>query len=156
MPVVPLRWVLIRDPEGKFKTQALLSTNLAATPQQIITWFVMRWQVEVTFAESRAHLGLETQRQWNDLAIARTTPCLLGLYSLVTLLAADLRTRQQLTVRKSAWYTKEVATFSDTIALVRRHLWAQQSLQMSPTESNMIKVPRALIERFTDALCYAA
>lgn len=87
---------------------------------------------------------------------SRTTPCLLGLYSLVTLLAAGLSTRQQLTVRSAAWYTKEVATFSDTIALVRRHLWSQQSFQLSHTEANMIKGPRALIERFTDALCYAA
>lgn len=156
MPAVPIRWVLIRDPLRKFATQALLSTNTDATPQQIITWFVMRWQVEVTFEESRAHLGVETQRQWNDLAIARTTPCLLGLYSLVTLLAADLRTRQALTARQSAWYTKEAATFSDTIALVRRCLWSHQHFQMSPTDTEMIKVPRALIERFTDTLCYAA
>lgn len=156
MPAVPIRWVLIRDPLGKFSTQALLATNLEATPQQIIEWFIMRWQVEVTFEEARAHLGLETQRQWNDLAIARTTPCVLGLYSLVTLLAADLRTQQRLTGRSAAWYTKEVATFSDSIALVRRHLWSHQHFQMSETQSDMIKVPRSLIERFTDALCYAA
>jgi len=156
MPAVPIRWVLIRDPAGKFATQALLSTNLAATPPQIIEWFVMRWQVEVTFEEARAHLGVETQRQWNGLAIARTTPCLLGLYSLVTLLAADVRTHHPLTARSAAWYTKEVATFSDTIALVRRHLWSHQHFQMSETQSDMIKVPRSLIERFTDTLCYAA
>lgn len=156
MPAVPIRWVLIRDPLGKFATQALLSTNLDAMPQRIIEWFVMRWQVEVTFEESRAHLGVETQRQWNDLAIARTTPCLLGLYSLVTLLAADLRTHQPLTARSAAWYTKEVATFSDTIALVRRHLWSHQHFQMSGTQSDMIKVSRSLIERLTDTLCYAA
>jgi hypothetical protein len=76
MPAVPIRWVLIRDPQEKFATQALLSTQLAATPQQILAWFVRRWQMEVTFEEARAHLGMETQRQWSEKAIARTTPCL--------------------------------------------------------------------------------
>ena len=35
----------------------------------------------------RTHLGVETQRQWSDLAIARTTPALLGLFSWTTLAA---------------------------------------------------------------------
>jgi len=86
---VPIRYVLVRDPKGKFATQALLCTDLAASPQQILDWFVQRWQLEVTFQEVRRHLGVETQRQWNDLAIDRSTPVLLGVFSLVTLL--DLR-----------------------------------------------------------------
>jgi hypothetical protein len=89
-PVIPIRWVLIRDPEGEFETQALLSTRLAATPEQILGWFVRRWAMEVTFEEAQAHLGIETQRQWSEKAIARTTPALLGLYSLVTLMASSL------------------------------------------------------------------
>ena len=82
-----IRWVLIRDPKGKFKSQDLLCTDLYEEPEQILKWFVMRWQLEVTFHEVRDHLGVETQRQWADWAIARTTPSLLGLFSLVTLLA---------------------------------------------------------------------
>jgi hypothetical protein len=80
-------WVLIRDPKGEFKTQALLCTDLNADPQKILSWFVMRWQLEVTFQEMRRHLGFETQRQWSDMAIRRTTPALLSLFSLVTLFA---------------------------------------------------------------------
>ena len=156
LPVVPLRWVLIRDPQEKFETQALLCTKLEATPQQILEWFVQRWQVEVTFEEARAHLGLETQRGWSDKAIARTTPCLLGLYSVVALLAARLRETEEVSVRQAAWYVKEKPTFSDTIALVRRHLWQQASFQMSQSDREMDKVPRALLERLTEALCYAA
>ena len=87
MPIVPIRWVLIRDPLGKFDPQALLCTDPAQDPVQVLRWFAQRWQVEVTFREVRDHLGVETQRQWSDKAIARTTPCLL---SLVTLLAAQL------------------------------------------------------------------
>jgi hypothetical protein len=156
MPSVPIRWVLVRDPLGKFETQALLSTKLEAEPQQILEWFVLRWTVEVTFEEVRAHLGVETQRQWSEKAIARTTPCLLGLYSLTTLLAASLLKQQELPIRRAAWYVKQSATFSDTIALVRRYLWSHQHFQMSQITSDMIKVPRSLVERLTETLCYAA
>jgi len=156
MPAVPIRWVLVRDPLEKFSTQALLSTNLDATPQQILEWFVLRWTVEVTFEETRAHLGIETQRQWSDKAIARTTPCLLGLYSVVTLLAGRLLDEQSLPVRRAAWYSKESATFSDTIAFVRRWLWSYQHFQMSEIKTDIIKVPRSLVERLTETLCYAA
>jgi len=87
LPVVPIRWVVVRDPQGEFATQALLCTDLGARPEQILRWFVLRWQMETTFQEARRHLGVETQRQWSELAIRRTTPALLGLFSLVTLLA---------------------------------------------------------------------
>jgi len=153
---VPIRWVLVRDPQEKFSTQALLSTGLGAEPAEILGWFVKRWQMEVTFGEARAHLGVETQRQWSDKAIARTTPCLLGLYSLTTLLAARLLAAQSLPVRREAWYAKQGATFSDTIAFVRRCLWSHQHFQMSAMKADMIKVPRALLERLTETLCYAA
>jgi hypothetical protein len=156
MAAVPIRWVLIRDPLGKFSTQALLSTKLECAPQQILEWFVRRWQMEVTFEEARAHLGVETQRQWSDKAIARTMPCVLGLYSLITLLAARLLNERSLPARRAAWYAKESATFSDTIAFVRRFLWRHQHFQMSETETDIIKVPRSLLERLTETLCYAA
>jgi hypothetical protein len=87
LPAVPIRWVLVRDPQGEFATQALLCTDLGADPEQIVGWFVLRWQMETTFQEARRHLGMETQRQWSELAIRRTTPALLGLFSIVTLLA---------------------------------------------------------------------
>ena len=87
LPAVPVRWVLIRDPQKEFKPQALLCTDLGADPQKILSWSVMRWQLEVTFQEMRRHLGFETQRQWSELAIGRTTPALLGLFSVVTLFA---------------------------------------------------------------------
>ena len=95
MPAVPLRWVLVRDPAGKFSTQALLSTKLDAEPGQILEWFVRRWTVEVTFEEARAHLGVETQRQWSEKAIARTTPALFALYSLVTGCVAKINSRHE-------------------------------------------------------------
>jgi hypothetical protein len=122
MPALPLRWVLIRDPLKQFETQALLCTEPEATPLFILECFVQRWQVEVTFEEARAHLGVETQRQWSSKAIARTTPCLLGLYSIVTLATQELFSTGQLYQRCAAWYPKPQVTFSDTIAGVRSAL----------------------------------
>lgn len=153
---LPIRWVVIRDPQEKFETQALLCINLAARPEQIITWFIKRWQLEVTFAEARRHLGIETQRQWSDNAIGRTTPCLFGMYSIVTMLAQELANEKKLSLRTSAWYEKKEATFSDAIAAVRRYLWADQHFQTSQTGAEMIKIPRVFVERLTDTLCYAA
>jgi hypothetical protein len=156
MPVIALRWVLIRDPLGQFETQALLCTDVHATPAFILDCFVQRWQMEVTFEEARAHLGVETQRQWSDKAIARTTPCLLGLYSIVTLLAQPLFETGQISLRSASWYPKPQATFSDTIASVRRWLWSHEHFSTSLYEPDMIKIPRLLLDRFIDSLCYAA
>jgi len=154
---VPLRWVLIRDPEGKFKIQALLCTDLDTDPQKIVCWFVMRWQLEVTFQEVRRHLGFETQRQWSEMAIRRTTPALLGLFSLVTLFAQGRMRQAAGTFRQAGWYHKRHPTFADALALVRKELWTQeQTFYGSPSATDTVKVPRAFVERLTDAVCYAA
>jgi len=153
---VAIRWVLIRDPQEQFKAQALLSSTLEHTAEQIVTWFVRRWTMEVTFEAARAHLGMETQRQWNDRAIARTTPALLSLYSIITLTAHLLMEKGASCVRSTAWYTKSDPTFSDAIALVRRHLWDHIHFSTSPQETDMIQIPRVFFERFMDAMTYAA
>jgi DDE superfamily endonuclease len=156
LPVVPLRWVLIRDPQQQFRTQALLCTDLSVPPVQVVQWFILRWQLETTYAEVRAHLGIETQRQWADRAIARTTPCLLALFSLITLLASDLHQRGKLRLRPSAWYHKSQLTFSDTIAAVRQQLWTSSLFPWSSPQQDRIEIPRLLFQHLTEALCYAA
>jgi hypothetical protein len=158
LPAVPVRWVLIRDPEGRFQSQALLCTDLQADPERIVGWYVMRWQVEVTFQEARRHLGFETQRQWSEMAIRRTTPALLGLFSLVTLFAHRRMARAAGVFRRAAWYRKRHPTFADALAVVRKELWAQEERTFcgSPWATDTIKVPRAYVERLTEAVCYAA
>ena len=157
LPAVPLRWVLIRDPQGEFETQALLCTDLATEPEQIISWFVRRWQMEATFQEVRQRLGFETQRQWSEKAIRRTAPALLALFSLVTLFAHRRMAQEgSRAIRRAAWYEKPRPTFSDALALVRKELWAQGSLCGSHQQDETVKVPRAFVERLTDAVCYAA
>ena len=132
LPVVPIRWVLVRDPESRFAPQALLCTEPTREPAQIVGWFVRRWTVEVTFQEARAHLGVETQRQWSDTAIARTTPCLLALFSIVTLLAARLQVRQRQRIAAAAWYPKPRPTFADALAAARYAIWHERTLATSP------------------------
>lgn len=154
-PVVPLRWVLVRDPEGEFKAQAFLSTDLDLSAQQILEYYIERWAVEVTFEESRAHLGVETQRQWSDLAIARTTPSLFALYSIVTLIGSDLDALGKLVIRTASWYKKEHATFSDVLAAVRAEAW-ENSLSMSPVKGDMAIIPRSLYRGMISTLCYGS
>jgi len=155
-PTVPLRWVLLRDPAGQFEPQALLSTDPTVPPAQIVAWFVARWPLEVTFQEVRAHLGVETQRQWSDLAILRTTPALLGLFSLVTLFAQARLDGQPLPVRQAAWYAKTAPTFSDTLAFVRQLLWPIAVFSTSPSSDEVVEIPRALFDRLTGTLAFAA
>ena len=156
LPPVDLRWVLLRDPRGQSDPQALLSTDPTVSPAQLIAWFVSRWPVEVTFHEVRAHLGVETQRQWSDLAILRTTPALLGLFSLVTLFAQARLDAQPLPVRQAAWYAKTAPTFSDTLAFVRQLLWPVTVFSTSPSSDDVVEIPRALFDRLTDTLAFAA
>ncbi|HZQ08581.1 MAG TPA: transposase [Anaerolineae bacterium] len=155
-PPLPIRWVIVRAPFGRFKTQALLCTDLNAAPIQIIEWFIQRWQMEVTQREVREHLGVETQRQWSDLAILRTTPALFGLFSLVTVLAHRLAQRGKVLTRQTAWYAKPRPTFSDALAAVRLELWRQPTFQMSKNNQDVAKLPNAIFKRFAQALCYAS
>lgn len=153
---VAIRWVVVHCPAGEFKDQAFFCTDQTVAPTQIIAWFVLRWNLEVTFEDARAHLGLETQRQWSDPAIARTTPCLFGLYALITALAQQWAAAQPLPFRTTAWYHKEEATFADAIAFVRRTLWLKLNCVDSATAGDSVLIPRAAFERLLETLCYAA
>ena len=155
LPTVPLRWVMVRDPQHKLEPQAFLCTDETVEPEQILAWFIRRWQIEVTFEEARAHLGMETQRQWSSRAIARTTPAILALYSIVTLTAKQLVPKDDVMTRHAAWYAKDSPTFSDTIALVRRSLWSEEIYSGSRDQRDTLKIPRALFDRLTETVCYA-
>jgi hypothetical protein len=156
LPPVPIRWLLVRDPDGELEPQAFLATDLAVTSEDMLRWFVCRWQLEVTFQEARAHLGMESQRQWTDRAILRTTPALLGLFSLVCLWAHDLFGQHALAPKATAWYPKGHLTLSDAIAAVRREIWQHQISCTSRTGAEHIKIPRTIWNRMANALAYAA
>lgn len=156
VPPVAIRWVLIRDPQGQYEPMALLCTDQQVEAVQIVEWCVLRWTVEVTFHEVRTHLGVETQRQWSDLAILRTTPALLGLFSLVTVFAQQLLEGQPFPVRQAAWYSKSLPTFSDTLAFVRQHLWPSSFFSVSSTKADTVHIPRALFDHLVHTLACAA
>ena len=158
LPPAPIRWVLVRDPSGQREPQAFLSTNLDDKPEAILGRFVWRWRIETTFQEVRRHLGVETQRQWSDLAIRRTTPVLLGLFSLVTLWAGELMGDAAAAPhpRTAAWYAKPLPTFSDAIAAVRRALWCPVELSMSRPSQVTVEIPVTLLRRLVDIVAYAA
>ena len=130
---------MVRDPRQIFKTQALLCTDPKVSAEQIIQWFVRRWQVEVTFHEVRTHLGVETQRQWAALSILRSTPALLGLFSIVTLLANLHAQKQELPIQQTAWDKKELPTFSDALRLVQQTLFAYPYFRTSFSHAEIRK-----------------
>jgi hypothetical protein len=156
LPPVAIRYVLVADPEGKLRMEAFFCTDLKATPVQILQWVVMRWSVEVTFEEARAHLGLETQRQWSNQAIARTTPVLLALFSLVTVLALRLSQDGQIPIPMTAWYHKTEPTFADCLALVRRHLWRARYLVNSTAQAEFMQFPREVLDLLIHDVPWAA
>jgi hypothetical protein len=154
-PVLPIRWILVRDPKGRLEPRAYFSTCTHDQPRAIVHQFIKRWSIETTFEESRAHLGPETQRQWSDRAIERTTPCLLGLYSVVALLAHALRPDGKVNVQGAAWYPKAHATFTDVLAVVRQHLWGDLSSSTSTHAPDLVGIPRSELSRLLQAVCYA-
>ena len=155
---VPIRWVVVRDPHGEFDPQALLCTDPKIDALDVVAFFVLRWRLEVTFEEVRAHLGVETQRQWSDLAIARTTPILLGLFSWVTLAAHELQAEVVVfPVWRAAWYRKKLPTFSDALALLRSRLWRCSGVfGRSYSGGEVIEIPKPLFDSMLGTLCYAA
>lgn len=155
-PPVAIRYVLVRDPTGQLRDAAFACTQLAASAAQIIEWFVLRWSVEVTFEESRAHLGIESGRQWSDLAIGRTTPALLGLFSLVTLLALRLASEGKVPVNQTAWYSKAEASFSDCLVFVRKHCWALENFVSSAQTAESVLIPSKVLNHLISCLALAA
>jgi DDE superfamily endonuclease len=152
---VPIRWVLVRDVADEFEPQGFLCTDLEADPLDILRYFVRRWSMEGTFAEVRRHLGVETQRQWSDRAISRTTPALLGLFSLVTLWASE-GLDDGIVPRRAAWYLKPQLTFSDALAAVRHRLWTSTTFSTSAHSVDTTKIPRALLDRLIQVACFPA
>jgi hypothetical protein len=150
---VAIRWVLVRDPSGEKEPQAFLCTDQQAEPADILRWFVRRWRTETTFEEARRHLGMETQRQWSDLAVLRTTPALLALFSLVTLWASQLAVERGPVLECVRWYPKPLPTFSDALALVRHELWAAQISATSPTTGTSPNASAAPIGRLLLVAC---
>ena len=140
-----IRWVLVKDPDGVLTTIPLFSSDINQEPISIVEAFVNRFSIEILFEESRAHLGMETQRQWSNQAIIRSTPLIFAMFSIVCLIALNLLSTETFSVHSTAWHKKnnDEATFSDVIAYVRRYCWAGRYLINSQKNDELIKLKRA-------------
>jgi hypothetical protein len=154
-PPLPLRWVISRDPTGKREARFYFATDQTISGLDIVLAFMARWAAEVTFEECRAHLGIQTQRQWSATAIERSTPCLLALYSLVTLWVSQLYPKGDLPIQHTAWYRKSQATFSDVLAALRFCLWNPFSYPTLPDNPDVILLPRSEVSRLVAAACFS-
>lgn len=153
---VPLRWVLIRDPKKEYKPIAIACTNLELSALDITAHYISRWSCEVTFEEARAHLGIETQRQWSDLAILRTTPCLLASFSIITIWADLLNQQHKILLQQSTWYQKTHPTFSDAIASVRYEIYGLGKFSTSRLKVKTLKIPWIFFKHLTLVIARAA
>lgn len=151
---VAIRWVLVRCPENSFQPTALFCSAQSVKAKQIILWFMARWNIEVTFEEGRAYLGFATQRHWSVRAVERTTPALMGLFSLVVVMAQTLQPKQ-LPIRQASWYPKQEATFSDALAAVRRDLWANFDYSTSADGADLHLIPETLVLSLLDLAAYS-
>lgn len=156
---IPIRWVLVKDPKGKKETVAILCTDQEMSAQEIVEDFVKRWYGEVTFQEVRAHLGVETQRQWNEKSIARSTPILMALFSIVTLWADSLYQLSGPETFSTAWYQKKHITFSDALTTVRYRIWGEvieNKLWISPKNGNIHNLDHTILNHLAFMLARAA
>ena len=153
--MVPVRWVFVHDVEGTHRDEYFYSTDPAMPPQQIVSLYTGRWSIEVTFQEVRAHLGFATPRNWSKKSVLRTAPCLLGLFSVVSLIFHRHTRGRSVRPASFAWYAKKEATFGDAMTCVRRLCWSEV-FQQSPKHAGVAKLSRPLRLMLLDQLSRAA
>jgi hypothetical protein len=154
--LVPIRWVFVHDLDGTHEDRYVYSTDPTLSPAAIVTLYTGRWSIEVTFQETRQHLGLATPRNRKDKSVLRTVPCLLGLFSVIAMLF--YRHTRGTMPRPGAypWYAKSEVTFSDALAAVRRLLWQQTVFAGLNQHAALNKLPRKLRDTVLDQLSLAA
>ena len=154
--LVPIRWVFVRDDTGKRRDEYFYTTNPSFSAATIIHWFTCRWSIETTFQEMRAHLGFETTRGWAVKTVLRTGPCLLGLFSVVSLIYHEHLKQRAPQLGHRPGYVKAEPTFSDAIAAVRRLFWEKTLFAQPLARDAMQKLPRQLRQLVFDQLCQTA
>lgn len=152
--LVPLRWVFVRDQDGTHRDEYFYSTDPTLTAEAIIGHYTGRWNIETTFQEMRAHLGLESTRGWSQQTVSRTAPCLFGLYTVVTLLYLELPAAER--SGAVSWPGKGHVTFSDALTGVRRWLWEHWVFPQAGGGTAVQKLPQPLRQILLTALAPAA
>lgn len=153
--LVAVRWVFVHDVQGTHRDEYFYSTDPAMPPQQIVSLYTGRWSIEVTFQEVRVHLGFATPRNWSRKSVLRTAPCLLGLFSVVSLIFHRHTRGQGMRPVSRPWYAKAEITFGDAMTCVRRLCWSEV-FQQSPKHTGVTKLPGPLRIMLLDHLSRAA
>ena len=154
-PLIPVRWVFVRDRTGTHRDEYFFTTDVTMSPQTVIETYTGRWNIETTFQEARSYLGLETTRGRSRNTVLRAEPSLLALYTLVVWLYAELPVRSQ-RVRGVSWLGKSDVTFSDAITAVRRYVWVEGVFTMSGHREAFQKLGAPLREILLQGLAPAA
>lgn len=153
--LVPVRWVFVHGLEGTHRDEYFYSTDPTMSPDRIVSLYTGRWSIEVTFQEVRVHLGFQTPRNWSRPSVLRTAPCLLGLFSVVSLIFHRHTHGRGVRLARFAWYAKTEVTFTEAMACVRRLCWSEV-FQQSSKHTGVAKLPRPLRIMLLDHLSRAA
>lgn len=154
--LVPVRWVFVHDVSGTHEDRYFYSTDPKLSPSAIISLYTGRWSIEVTFQEAKQQLGLASPRNRKQKSVLRTVPCLLGLYSLVSILFHRYNQGKTPKACSFPWYNKSEVTFSDALSSVRRLLWEQTVFSEADQDDALKKLPRALREMLLNQVTRAA
>jgi DDE superfamily endonuclease/Archaeal putative transposase ISC1217 len=153
--LVPVCWVFVHDLTGTHRDEYFFATDLTMSPREVIETYTGRWNIETTFQELRAYLGLETTRGWSRNTVLRAAPCLFGLYTVVVLLYVDLPARYR-RVQVVDWPGKGDVTFSDAITAVRRWLWVEWVFALPGYRDAFSKLDRRFRQIILNGLAPAA
>jgi Archaeal putative transposase ISC1217 len=148
-------WVFVHDLTGTHRDEYFFATDLTMSPREVIETYTGRWNIETTFQELRAYLGLETTRGWSRNTVLRAAPCLFGLYTVVVLLYVDLPARYR-RVQVVDWPGKGDVTFSDAITAVRRWLWVEWVFALPGYRDAFSKLDRRFRQIILNGLAPAA
>ncbi len=154
--LVPVHWVFVRDDDGTRRDEYFYTTHDEFTAEHIVTLYTLRWNLEVTFQELRAHLGFETPRQRVKESVMRMGPCLMGLFSVICIIYHEHVKRHKVTTHDRPCYVKSEPTFSDAIADVRRLFWQQTVFEQPYFRKVCKNLPPKLKAFILDHFCQSA
>jgi hypothetical protein len=129
-----LRFVIVRGWPGHDHDDVLFSSDLSLTADEIIATYCLRWSLEVTFHDVKGKLGFEEPQNRTELAVERTAPMALWIYSLTVVWYITAGRHLRSTVISLPWYRKTVPAFSDMLAALRRETWRHGLLDPLPLD----------------------
>jgi hypothetical protein len=120
----PVLVVLVRDPLGQWRDEALVATDPTALASFVITGYCRRWSVELAFFDSKQYLGLHDPRVWSERSGERAHPMAWFIGSLTILWYCTAGHDGSHVVRERPWYTRKVTpTFTDMLGALRLQMW---------------------------------